>query len=935
MSEGFNDFTAKPTATATMSNAEAAAPRAPQKIRTELRPTLVVGLGGTGHTVLTYLKARYLDSFGPGVLNPKVLRFLSFDTAEESITAESEQHGLVSLEKGREFIWIGGVQIQNLLNSMDRKPFIKEWFPTNFQPRNITQGAQQVRPLGRLALFENYAKIRDTLNQTINELSSARGEGMEAEHFVVPPSTGVNVVIVSSICGGTGSGIFLDMAYILHNICRMMPFYRVNGYLVMPQAFSTVPGEAIQANGFAALRELDYFNEYGNFEVNYPSETIRISMRKPFDICYLIDGVNERAKTLSGLKELGPLISEAIFLQNASQIGQADKSAFDNVKKLGNIDSGRPTAYSSVGTASIYFPAGPIVEICAHRYGRQLISEGLLSNQPDASVVGTQVRNFIGGAGLTAPALLAEMQKAQQGSAMIIQLDATGLPEVGNSEILGQVDTLVTDFEQNRLNGLYRIALEQNRSQLQTKLSERLSQELQRYVDDPKEYGLLFGIDFLEGLRVQLNQLTNFLDQERVSYNSAYEHELPDVHAARNNISNAVSSGLPIGRSGKVKRARADYLEARQRSFGLLFESRTRQQALTLVSNLLSTIGFVQTSLNRLLEHLRSASDNLERKAMQRLQEKGTALPPLITDITTDRDIGLFYTKYARPGRQAVAQLLESTGGFYNWVNQSYGEVEARILRFTREIFQPILQTRITEVINEKRNDQSPEARMDKLLQDALPFWNYDSHRLTGDGTLDTIMVLGDEDSTRSIFEPRSAMSIISTRDPHRVMVLNTKHGLPLFALYQYDSYKERYNNYKRRNVSPLHLFPNIAFNDDSGEKHSWQLFALGEAFGLITPVGLNSYDYVAAEKLDPPTRLGQGLNTALANFGKEEEVQRELKDRLDKLWAREGHTKAEETINKYINSGKPLTSGNNSSIEILRNELRKLARDYLNGKEL
>ncbi len=906
-----------------------------QSLKTELRPTLVIGLGGSGHTVLTHLKARYLDSFGEEVINPSVLRLISFDTADEVMTAQSEKNGLVQLERGREFVWIGGVQVHSIMNNMDRKPFIKEWFPRDFQPRNITQGAQQVRPLGRLALFESYTKIASELSQAIRGLSSVKGEGIEKNYYTVPSSSGVNIYIVSSICGGTGSGIIFDVAYMLRSICNKqgMPFYHINGYLVMPQAFSHVPSEAIQANAFAALRELDYFYEFQKFEANYPTESIKLEYTKPFDICYLVDGVNERAKTLSGLNELAPLISEAIFLQAASQVGRANDSAFDNVKSLGDVDRGRPTAYSSVGTASIYFPAPSIIEICASRYGQQIIQEGLLSNSPDGKAVEIQVKNFISGCNLEPPALLSEVQRSPQGAAMIIRLDASSLPEVNPNETLGQIDTLVTDFEQNYLNGMYRATLEQNRTQLQTNISNRLTSELKRYMNDPKDYGLLFTIGFLDRLKSQLNRMAQFLDQERTSYSSTYEHEQPDVSAARSNITSAINSN-PLGRGGRIKRAKSEYLEVKQRSCVLLFEMMSRQQASVLVSNLLSAIGAAQTSLSKLQDHLRSAADTLDRRFRSQLADKGSNLSPLTTDVTNPNDVSRLYRTYAPTSPQGVAQMLERTGGFYTWVNRPYNEVESRILEFTRWVFREINNVKISEIMTEKRNELSPEARLDKLLQDALPFWNYERARLDMDGELDNIMVLGDEDSTQTIFQLRKAMNIISTRDPHRITALNTKHGLPLFALRQYPDYKERYNTYKRRNISPLHLFPNMSFNDDKGEKEVWQWFALGEAFDLIRQTGMNDYEYVPEDKLIKPLKLGQGLSRSLAGLVQNEEAQIEIQERVRTIWGKIGHDAARQKIEKYMEPPKRLSSGNNTQVEELRNTLRVLAREYLNSIE-
>ena len=50
--------------------------------RLGLRPTLIVGLGGTGHNVLVNLKARYLNAYGNDI--SRIIKLITFDTAEEA-----------------------------------------------------------------------------------------------------------------------------------------------------------------------------------------------------------------------------------------------------------------------------------------------------------------------------------------------------------------------------------------------------------------------------------------------------------------------------------------------------------------------------------------------------------------------------------------------------------------------------------------------------------------------------------------------------------------------------------------------------------------------------------------------------------------------------------------------------------------------------------
>ena len=137
----------------------------------EFRPTLVVGLGGTGHEVLVRLKARFLETFGEDIFS--VVKLLAFDTADESFSAPTEGGSLVRLDKDSELVNIGHVPVQALVRNIDRQPAIKAWLPENLPVRAITAGAKQIRPLGRLALFYHYdhdAKVRDRLQTMIQNL---------------------------------------------------------------------------------------------------------------------------------------------------------------------------------------------------------------------------------------------------------------------------------------------------------------------------------------------------------------------------------------------------------------------------------------------------------------------------------------------------------------------------------------------------------------------------------------------------------------------------------------------------------------------------------------------------------------------------------------------------------------------------------------------
>src|SRR5438270_9261693 len=77
-----------------------------------VNPAVIIGLGGTGKWVLTYVKKNLLDTYGGEM--PKTVRLLSFDTTSEKVSRdgvpqeEDARVGNVQLDKQAEFVYLGG-----------------------------------------------------------------------------------------------------------------------------------------------------------------------------------------------------------------------------------------------------------------------------------------------------------------------------------------------------------------------------------------------------------------------------------------------------------------------------------------------------------------------------------------------------------------------------------------------------------------------------------------------------------------------------------------------------------------------------------------------------------------------------------------------------------------------------------------------------------
>ena len=237
-------------------------------------PAIIIGLGGTGQWALTYVKKNLIDTYG-GV--PETVKLLSFDTTSDKTEAKvekGEEHarvGNVQLGAG-EFFYLGG-NIKRLCEEIrkeKRHNQISSWLQAEYylsaledDAFELSKGAGQRRPFGRMAVFydllQSPPQIIGKIEQAINEVTGKNERRQPIE-----------IYIVCSLAGGTGSGMLIDIAHITRQIAesKSIPF-AIRAFLVMQNAFDTVMEiKKVLANSFAAMRELDRFLQV--FDRDYP-----------------------------------------------------------------------------------------------------------------------------------------------------------------------------------------------------------------------------------------------------------------------------------------------------------------------------------------------------------------------------------------------------------------------------------------------------------------------------------------------------------------------------------------------------------------------------------------------------------------------------------------------------------------------------------------
>lgn len=266
---------------------------------------LVIGLGGMGTSVACALKGMLKEKIKP----EDNINFLIMDSdiAAMEATIEESKTGI-----GFNALEILSIYRPNLTDILkNNNPKLARWMREDFPELEITtEGAKGNRQVGRLMFSNAYEDIRILLFEKLEELYS-KSEGK-----------GLDVVIISGIGGGTGSGILADVAYNVKAFGKAKKWtkYRVGGCLLTPDVlfadkkiFTNDELKSLMlANGCACIKEINRLMKLSDTQDTYTFESgdHRISMKENiFDTCTVVSG----KKDSQGYVPAGVIYTDAAY----------------------------------------------------------------------------------------------------------------------------------------------------------------------------------------------------------------------------------------------------------------------------------------------------------------------------------------------------------------------------------------------------------------------------------------------------------------------------------------------------------------------------------------------------------------------------------------------------------------------------------------------
>lgn len=293
------------------------------------QPTLLIGLGGSGSKIVNNIYGRTKD----------IARVSAF-----SIDTNMYSSQTFNYIPANHFVSIS--EQFSIADYVSMLPNARKWFPNHpiLFEKTISDGTGRVRAVSRLA-FEFALHLR-RFNVLLDDAYKLAKE-CEINNCRM------RVSIVTSLVGGTGSGIFIQTALLVKDYIRKhFPSLnvKIHGEFILPSNFllldgSTIERRNMESNAYAALKELNAINEHFfsngsavklvyNQEENTENSYVQ---NLPYDYCFLYDRMN-----YGGIFE-GAYIENAIIERLFSVSADALNDKFVSTlrseirKKAGNL----------------------------------------------------------------------------------------------------------------------------------------------------------------------------------------------------------------------------------------------------------------------------------------------------------------------------------------------------------------------------------------------------------------------------------------------------------------------------------------------------------------------------------------------------------------------------------------------------------------------
>lgn len=346
-------------------------------------PSVIIGVGGIGCDICASI-ARRMPADEP---ESSHVRFAIIDTDVNTIK-NYQRMGFT----GTSIVLSDNMTVGTCREMM--KTYIRDWYPVNeiFDRKSMTEGAGQQRAISRLAL--EYAALEGKLSplyQVINSLDETNPE----EKIRQP----ITFYIISSLAGGTGSGIVLPLAMYLNDYIGGMHYQKLSnckGFFLLSSALegnvdSPLEQRSLDANAYAALKELSGFmrvedgddKRYGQLNMQLPGRVrARSGSTRPasYEYCFLFGMRNKDGVKVHTFTDLKDIVANAVYMQACSPMHGRNSSREDNKLRhnmmlMTQEGENYLRRFGAIGCGELCYPREQLKEYYAMCWAREVMQD--------------------------------------------------------------------------------------------------------------------------------------------------------------------------------------------------------------------------------------------------------------------------------------------------------------------------------------------------------------------------------------------------------------------------------------------------------------------------------------------------------------------------------------------------------------------------------
>ncbi len=869
----------------------------------ETRQTLILGLGQSGKKTLEHFKKRMLQTYNQEL---PAFKLLALDVSQPGgvvtggSAASSEQTTL------------GPTEYLDLpLEDILRNPqAIKEKYPW-FPERVLESGPEwyQTRAASRLAFQLNLAMVYSFLEYHFSQLGTmdARDEMAKAGFDIATDQNEAALVVVGSLGDPVGSGILIDITYLIqYLISRKYGMeLRSTALLYMPPLAPSSP--SAEACAYASLKELSAQWDQSHYHLD--NAGLRYDFNTPpFNRgCYLVDTQNEKALRLRNQEEGYVLGAEWLFRTLLTNLGQRIGGWISEQPPEMRVQ-GQSAFYASLGLATYVMPTEDLVEWSANRLGNELSMECLLQGE-GFQRANARVNDFLNTYQLRPENLLDGQLRQSKEKTQIPSThnQINALQRVSYDRIVGQVRHVWELLRSDIIPGIRRQA-EENARRVLREIDISIREEVRVGLKDNPLGGLSLIRQTVQRLKEEADRFSQAAKRRQAAAQGAVTQNINKLNRLGPELQNAVSGipspgvlavtlvagiiaplllislwvyrGFEVAQGGmggvivavavwllsflaiaySIYDAINDVNQVRAQYITCLNDYYLAEMRLTLAQTATTLYLDIKTVADGQLKRLDGMLNNIQslaRTFRSRLGKDpmcGQVGFALQNSVLTPELIDQLYDETLGEGgvNARLASLIDSAGSLDLWLERDPGELEGRILEYTRQVFKDMKTLRAVDLLN-KQILALPGIQRDRfandLLNKAAPLCSYDAFRTGANPALadqtfaGMPFVEGENEIGDKLTALRPSILFEILDDSRAVAITILRRGMPLFGLRRMDTFRGHYLEGVRDEGKAYHISDEMAITPDLipydqnvVKIEPATVFAVGRTLGLIQP---------------------------------------------------------------------------------------------------